>query len=78
MKARAPSFASSGRAIGVNWLLDKGLEAGERVVIDGFQRIKPGDKVTVVETPANAQSQPQPVDSQAAAARLRAAVATGK
>lgn len=67
-----------GRAIGVNWLLDKGLEAGERVVIDGFQRIKPGDKVTVVETPANAQSQPQPVDSQAAAARLRAAVATGK
>lgn len=67
-----------GRAIGTHWLLDKGLEAGERVVIDGFQRIKPGDKVTAVETPANAKSQAQAVDPQAAAARLRAAVATGK
>ena len=62
-----------GRAIGVNWLLDKGLEAGERVVVDGFQRIKPGDTVKAVEVDTNAKSGAKPVDAQAAAAALRAA-----
>lgn len=62
-----------GRAIGVNWLLDGGLESGDRVVVDGFQRIKPGDKVKAVEIDANATSAIQPVDAQAAAAALRAA-----
>lgn len=61
-----------GRAMGVNWLLDKGLEAGERVVVDGFQRIKPGDKVSTVEVDAQAVSRTKPVDAQAAAAALRA------
>ena len=45
-----------GRAIGTNWLLDKGLQAGERVIVDGFQRIKPGDTVKVVEVDPNAKS----------------------
>ncbi|WP_082584496.1 efflux RND transporter periplasmic adaptor subunit [Noviherbaspirillum sp. Root189] len=35
------------RAIGNKWLLDSGVRTGEKVVVDGFQRIKPGDKVTV-------------------------------
>ena len=65
-----------GRAIGVNWLLDKGLEAGERVVVDGFQRIKPGDKVKAVEVDPQAKSGAKPVDPQAAAAALRAAAPT--
>jgi len=34
------------RALGNRWLLDSGLTTGERVVVDGFQRIKPGDKVS--------------------------------
>lgn len=62
-----------GRAIGTNWLLDKGLQAGERVIVDGFQRIKPGDTVKVVEVDPNAKSGAKPVDPQAAAAALRAA-----
>ena len=62
-----------GRAIGSNWLLDKGLDAGERVVIDGFQRIKPGDAVKVVEVDPQAKSGAKPVDAQAAAASLRTA-----
>ena len=33
------------RAIGNRWLVNSGLKAGERVVVDGFQRVKPGDKV---------------------------------
>lgn len=46
------------RAVGSQWLLQSGLKAGERVVVDGFQRTKPGDKVKPVE-----------VDMQAKAAR---------
>ena len=65
-----------GRAIGVNWLLDKGLEPGERVVVDGFQRIKPGDKVTPVEVDLSQSAKEKTVDPQAAAAALRAASAT--
>ena len=34
------------RALGNRWLVDSGLAAGERLVVDGFQRIKPGDKVS--------------------------------
>ncbi|MBS0466729.1 MAG: efflux RND transporter periplasmic adaptor subunit [Proteobacteria bacterium] len=34
------------RAIGNRWLVDSGLQAGERLVVDGFQRVKPGDKVS--------------------------------
>ena len=46
------------RAVGSQWLLQSGLKAGERVVVDGFQRVKAGDKVKPVE-----------VDMQAKAAR---------
>lgn len=62
------------RAMGANWLLDSGLQAGERVVVDGFQRIKPGDVVAPVEVDLSAKKGTQPVDPQAAAAQLRAAV----
>ena len=33
------------RAIGNQWLVGSGLKPGERVVVDGFQRVKVGDKV---------------------------------
>jgi membrane fusion protein (multidrug efflux system) len=43
------------------WLVDSGLRAGERVVIEGILKIKPGARVNVVEdksqTPANAAAQ---------------------
>ena len=45
-----------------NWLIDKGLSDGQRVVIDGLQRIRPGADVTPVEVqkPASdADSKPQ-------------------
>lgn len=65
-----------GRAIGVNWLLDSGLQAGERVVVDGFQRIKPGDKVHAQEVDLNKSTTQKAVDPQAAAAALRAVAPT--
>lgn len=47
------------RTIGNNWLVDKGLNAGERVVIEGLQKIGPGAAVTPTEMgakPAAAQA----------------------
>lgn len=48
------------RALGNLWLVDGGLKAGERVVVDGFQRVKEGDKVRA-----------QPVDLEAKASKPR-------
>lgn len=47
------------RAIGSQWLLQSGLQAGERVVAEGFQRIKPGDKVKAVELDLKAKAERQ-------------------
>lgn len=45
------------RAVGASWLLKSGLKAGERVMVDGFQRIKPGDKVQTVEVDLKAKAE---------------------
>ena len=34
-----------GRAVGDLWLIEKGLKAGDRVIVDGFQKFVPGDLV---------------------------------
>lgn len=34
------------RAVGNRWLVSSGLQAGDVVVVDGFQRVKPGDVVS--------------------------------
>ena len=49
------------RAVGNQWLVGSGLKAGERVVVEGFQRVKVGDKVS-----------PTAVDLKAKAERTRA------
>ena len=35
--------------IGAEWLVDSGLEPGERVVVDGTVKVRPGSPVRVVE-----------------------------
>ncbi|HYG97562.1 MAG TPA: efflux RND transporter periplasmic adaptor subunit [Terriglobales bacterium] len=42
------------RAIGDKWLVTKGLNAGDRLIVEGLQRIRPGAQVRVV--PAQQQS----------------------
>ncbi|VVN79195.1 Toluene efflux pump periplasmic linker protein TtgA [Pseudomonas fluorescens] len=37
------------RTVGSEWLIEKGLEAGDRVITEGLQYIKPGSQVRVVE-----------------------------
>ena len=44
------------RALDSRWLVDSGLKAGERLVVDGFQRIKPGDKVSPQAVELNAKN----------------------
>lgn len=45
--------------VGPDWVVEKGLNAGEQVVTDGFMRLAPGMPVTVVTTPVStAPSQP--------------------
>ena len=44
------------RAIGERWLVTKGLAAGDRVIVDGLQRIRPGAEVKAVPFAAAPQT----------------------
>lgn len=37
------------RTVGDQWLIDEGLRAGERVVVEGLQKVQPGMTVTPIE-----------------------------
>ncbi|PSJ47325.1 efflux transporter periplasmic adaptor subunit [Zobellella endophytica] len=37
------------RTLGDQWLLEGGLEAGDRVIIEGLQKVRPGAEVRVIE-----------------------------
>lgn len=39
---------TTGRSVGHNWLIEDGLQAGDRLILDGLQKIRPGAPVTVV------------------------------
>lgn len=45
------------RAIGDKWLVTSGLEAGDRIIVEGLQKVRPGDRVRAVPAAAPA---PQP------------------
>ena len=38
-----------GRSVGPNWLIESGLQPGEKVIRDGLQKVRPGSRVTPVE-----------------------------
>ncbi len=42
------------RTLGSDWLLDSGLQAGDRVIIEGLQRATPG---TVVQADAGRRAE---------------------
>jgi len=49
----------AGRAIGTDWLVTDGLQPGDRVVVEGVQRIRPGAQVNATER--NGAPRPVPV-----------------
>jgi membrane fusion protein (multidrug efflux system) len=46
---------TAGRAVGGQWLVEKGLTAGDRVIIEGLQKVAPGATVSVAEANATTQ-----------------------
>lgn len=40
------------RTVGDRWLVEGGLEAGDRVIVEGLQKVQPGAEVTAIETGA--------------------------
>jgi membrane fusion protein (multidrug efflux system) len=50
------------RAVGDAWLVTAGVTAGDHVIVDGLQKVKPG--VTVVESPAPASLGKEPGEVQ--------------
>jgi membrane fusion protein (multidrug efflux system) len=56
-----------GERIGTLWVIDEGLKAGERIVVEGVQKVRAGSKVT-----------PIPLATVDAAAPVTATAATEK
>jgi membrane fusion protein (multidrug efflux system) len=50
----------TGRMVGNRWLVTKGLNAGDRVIVDGLQNVKPGEPVRVAPP---AETKPAPPGS---------------
>jgi membrane fusion protein (multidrug efflux system) len=71
------------RTFGANWVVDGGLNEGEKVIVSGIQKVQPGALVRVVEAPAAPQNaasaqQAQSADSGASAAQTRPQAASAK
>jgi membrane fusion protein (multidrug efflux system) len=59
-----------GEWVGNDWVIKQGLKAGEKVIVDGFQRLKPGAPVkAVAAAPAVAPAAPAPAPAPAAPAK---------
>ncbi|MGQ9858789.1 MAG: efflux RND transporter periplasmic adaptor subunit [Thermodesulfobacteriota bacterium] len=50
------------RAIGDKWLVTSGLSPGDRLIVEGIQKIRPGVPVKVVEWESAGKGLPMPVD----------------
>jgi membrane fusion protein (multidrug efflux system) len=48
------------RAVGSRWLVTEGLHAGDRLIMEGLQQVKPGTAVSVVPFRETAAPAPQP------------------
>ncbi|QSV46009.1 efflux RND transporter periplasmic adaptor subunit [Geobacter benzoatilyticus] len=46
------------RTVGNNWLVNDGLKAGDRVIVEGIQRAKPGTQVKAVAFEAKSEAAP--------------------
>ncbi|MCY1436612.1 Efflux pump periplasmic linker BepD [compost metagenome] len=40
--------------VGGRWVVDSGIDAGDRVIVDGLPKVRPDQPVKIVETPAQA------------------------
>lgn len=54
----APRPVQTGQAIGDKWLIEKGLQPGEQVVVEGLQKIRPGAEVSIAAPQSAAPAAP--------------------
>ncbi len=71
-----PRPLKTARTLGSDWLIDAGLQAGDRVIVEGLQRASPGTVVQAI--PAGAPAAPAAATSAAAAATAPAGDAANK
>ncbi|AGA09526.1 efflux RND transporter periplasmic adaptor subunit [Sinorhizobium meliloti] len=57
------------RAIGTNWLVTNGIQQGERVIVEGVQRVRPGSTVKATETTMQALNERNDNATQSARSR---------
>lgn len=60
-----PRQLKTDRAIGNAWLVTAGIAAGDHVIVEGQQRVKPGASVKEVAVPAEPSSQPPQAQARA-------------
>jgi membrane fusion protein, multidrug efflux system len=65
-------------AEGANWVVLSGLKAGDRVVVDGFQKMRPGERVKPVPWAPAAVAEPGAAASSMASVLQEAAVSTAR
>ena len=63
-----PRILKTSRAIGDKWLVSEGLKAGDRLIVEGLQKAKPGSDVKVVALGAKPAAPAAPAGPVAAAA----------
>lgn len=66
-----------GRAVGNRWLVTSGLAAGDRLIVEGLQRARPGQPVTPVAAGTAAKGVPGPGRGASGAARGASGSASG-
>lgn len=64
-----PRQVEVSRAIGDKWLVESGLAAGDRVIVEGLQKVRPGAEVQPTEAADQAAATPQTAGEQAAPAQ---------
>ncbi len=63
----APRKVQADRAVGTEWIVASGLQAGDKVIVDGLQKVRPGAPVKPVAWQAGgAQGQGATVSAPAA------------
>lgn len=64
-----PRVIKVARTVGDSWLVSEGLKAGDRVILEGLQKARPGTQVKAVPFGAKPAAAPAPAAAQPAAAK---------
>ena len=48
-----PEQDAEDRAIGDQWLIAEGLQAGDRLIVEGIQKVRPGQEVEILSDSEN-------------------------